>query len=335
MDIKDLAGLSEPIKRLIEVVSDGVGSVFSGYFQRSNARAKAYEIRMISEAIGDASSKSPFPISYSDGKIEISNLTSPVLLSNAGNSLDERAFSRIEYQEERQQANIEAITAAAATHLKEHTTPLSPERPDEDWTARFFEYAKGINSEQMQELWGRLLAGEIVRPGNFSLRSLDAIRNLSKKDAEIFEKLGRAAFCVNNDIWFVPYVDKSFLKENFEIQAYDEIFLTDIGLVYPGQLILFSFTDGTNTQVLHTESHIIFAEKGENQGELQMPILKFTQIGNELLKLVGKEYQHDYYERIAKFYTIGGAVVKTGKIIERLSNGGIRFDEIEKFTNES
>jgi hypothetical protein len=53
MEIKDLAGLSKPLTRLIEVISKGVGSVTAPYLTRKNAEAKAHEIRVISDALDD------------------------------------------------------------------------------------------------------------------------------------------------------------------------------------------------------------------------------------------------------------------------------------------
>ena len=51
MEIKDLAGLSEPLKKFIEVVSQGVGALSKPYLIRKTADAKAYEIKVISQAI--------------------------------------------------------------------------------------------------------------------------------------------------------------------------------------------------------------------------------------------------------------------------------------------
>ena len=51
VDIKDLAGISEPIKRFIEVIADGIGEVSRPILIRKNVDAKAYEIRKVAEAI--------------------------------------------------------------------------------------------------------------------------------------------------------------------------------------------------------------------------------------------------------------------------------------------
>jgi len=47
VELKDLAGLSEPLKRLIEVVAEGIGGVSRPMLTRKNADAKAYEIKRI------------------------------------------------------------------------------------------------------------------------------------------------------------------------------------------------------------------------------------------------------------------------------------------------
>jgi hypothetical protein len=50
MEIKDLTGLSEPLKKLIQVVSQGIGALSKPYLIRKTADVKAYEIKVITEA---------------------------------------------------------------------------------------------------------------------------------------------------------------------------------------------------------------------------------------------------------------------------------------------
>ena len=54
VEFKDIAGISESLKRLIEVVEEGIGGVSRPVLTRKNADAKAYEIRTIAEAIADS-----------------------------------------------------------------------------------------------------------------------------------------------------------------------------------------------------------------------------------------------------------------------------------------
>jgi hypothetical protein len=73
-------------------------------------------------------------------------------------AIEDRSTSRREFQDRKRQENLEKITSVAAAELAGETS-VPDERPDDDWVARFFGDAEGISSQEMQELWGRILAG--------------------------------------------------------------------------------------------------------------------------------------------------------------------------------
>lgn len=60
-----------------------------------------------------------------------------------------------------------------------------------DWLMRFFDAVGNISNEELQQLWGKVLANEILRPKACSLRTLDMIRNMSTEEAETFSFLCR------------------------------------------------------------------------------------------------------------------------------------------------
>lgn len=60
-----------------------------------------------------------------------------------------------------------------------------------DWLMRFFDAVGNISNEELQQLWGKVLANEILRPKACSLRTLDMIRNMSPEEAETFSFLCR------------------------------------------------------------------------------------------------------------------------------------------------
>ena len=74
MEIKDLAGISEPLKRLIEVIAEGIGAISRPYLTKKNAEAKAYEIQLIANAISENKKLIASP-EYIDGKISVLSLT--------------------------------------------------------------------------------------------------------------------------------------------------------------------------------------------------------------------------------------------------------------------
>lgn len=54
---------------------------------------------------------------------------------------------------------------------------------DDDWLNLFARLAEDKSSEELQGLFGRILGGEIRKPGSFSLRTIQFPSTLSKDDA--------------------------------------------------------------------------------------------------------------------------------------------------------
>jgi hypothetical protein len=55
---------------------------------------------------------------------------------------------------------------------------------DDDWLNLYAKIAEDKTSEELQSLFGKILAGEIQRPGTFSLRTLQFLSTLSRSDAQ-------------------------------------------------------------------------------------------------------------------------------------------------------
>ena len=86
----------------------------------------------------------------------------------------------------REQDNLEKVLEIAGNQLQ-FAEDVSDEPVEGDWLARFFNITKDIGTSELQFIWGKILAGEIVNPGNFSLRTLETIRNISADEAKVFE----------------------------------------------------------------------------------------------------------------------------------------------------
>lgn len=60
---------------------------------------------------------------------------------------------------------------------------------DFDWFMRFFDAVGNISNENLQNLWAKILAGEVQTPNSCSLRTLDIIRNMNYNEANIYTEL--------------------------------------------------------------------------------------------------------------------------------------------------
>ena len=292
MDIKDLAGLSEPLTRLIEVIASGVGGVSKSYLIKKNADAKAYEMRIMAQAHVD-SQKILTGADYDTKSL-------PILFSSDESnnlpSLPERAEVRKVYQESKKQQNIEAICANAAEELASESE-VPENKPEPDWINHFFDMAEKVSSEDLQFWWGRILAGEIKRPGSFSLRTLEVLKNLSRQEAENFLKLSKYIIeDSDGQAFFLEEVkDKSILSLS-EIMG-----LVEAGLISSITPLNLSLTIGPlNQQYFFYASSVLSFEKEKHICTVYSSMILLTKSGYEILKLITIEPDMEYVKLIAQ-----------------------------------
>ena len=93
--------------------------------------------------------------------------------------------------------NVRKALLNAATALGGDEQEPPDRRVDNDWLLRWRESAGRVSSEKLQDLWGRVLAGEVKSPGSFSLRTLAFLRTLSQEEALRIEAI--APFVIDNN----------------------------------------------------------------------------------------------------------------------------------------
>ena len=87
-------------------------------------------------------------------------------------------------REKRKMNNAIRVVELAQTQFAEEEQ-VSNEPVNSDWLNRFFSIVEDVSDAEMQQLWARILAGEIKRPKSYSLRTLELLKNLSPKEAEV------------------------------------------------------------------------------------------------------------------------------------------------------
>jgi len=76
----------------------------------------------------------------------------------------------------------------AESELAGYSSPILEGAPTEDWLQRWKDYAGAVTSEDLQTLWGQVLAGEVKSPGQYSIRFMSFLHNLSQDEAKLIEK---------------------------------------------------------------------------------------------------------------------------------------------------
>lgn len=284
LEISDLLGLSQPLTKLIEVVSNGIGLLYEPIHIERMAKAKAKEIELISSAIRD---NADLFQNYQFGNVSVAN--------ESGNGIIDRAQHRMAFQEVIYQNNTEAVIANAYNELKEESS-VAEDSVDMDWVTRFFSIVKEISSEEMQFIWGKILAGEIKQPGSFSLRTLETIRNMSQVEAQAFQRLLSYIVNVADDIVIIKSGNK--INEKYELQFNDILLLDECGLIISSQELSLNkkFEDGEDGIVMFcTDNLALYVTSDNTKKTLHIPARKFSTAGKELFNILYHTPQDEYF----------------------------------------
>ena len=93
-----------------------------------------------------------------------------------------------------------------------------------DWATAFYDSAKGSSDEEIQVLWGKILAGEIAHHGKFYKRTLSILKNMESEEAKHFVQLVPLLIAKET----VP----EFIFQNNEFFQYNDLqTLMDCGIV--------------------------------------------------------------------------------------------------------
>ena len=91
------------------------------------------------------------------------------LKSKCAEEINEVIHARRDYREI---SNIVSVYSFAINEFKK-LPGIEGEALDPDWATAFYDSAKGSSDEEIQVLWGKILAGEIAHHGKFYKRTLD------------------------------------------------------------------------------------------------------------------------------------------------------------------
>lgn len=104
----------------------------------------------------------------------------------------------------KEQLNLDKIGLIAVNEIKNDPKleeNVSEEEISDDWLNEFENLAKTKSSEEMQLFFAKVLAGEVKKPGSFSLKTIRILSQLDKEPARIFQIVASMALSIheNND----------------------------------------------------------------------------------------------------------------------------------------
>ena len=191
------------LEKLVDYAASGLGSMAGHLFAGRIARREA-EARLIAAegevqvqrilAEGQANTMQVIAKAQAEAR---STLVSPDAEIQGQIAFGGLITQRLQFQEEKRQANLGSVVRQAALELGDRQVP--DHEVDHDWTARFFNDVQDVSSEEMQQLWSRVLAGEVERPGSTTIKTLGVLKNLDKATSSLFRKLCSTCVSIRRD----------------------------------------------------------------------------------------------------------------------------------------
>jgi Protein of unknown function (DUF2806) len=207
-------------------------------------------------------------------------------LAEADHDTVQRAARVLIRKAYRKQVNREAVASAMLDDLTSVLTDSqamadqpSPEL-DEDWLNVFERYAEDASTDRMQKLWGRVLAGEIRKPGQYSMRTLRFLSEFSQADGLTFAEFSNDAF---GDI--APY---SLVKSDTKKDIRALIYLESSGLIQGASSSGFTHNmpfDANGIAIIK-EGNIVLWFQGTANEKITTHVCALTPLGQELLGLL-------------------------------------------------
>ena len=280
-----------PTSKLISTVSAGIGKLYEPTHIKRMAKAKAEEIKLISGAMEECSI---IPTEYNNGNLTMNN--------SDWDDFVKRTQGRIAFQELQKQNNIECVVANAYSIL-ENTTSCSQEPVEQGWINVFFDSVSNVSDEDLQNLWGKILAGEILQPKTYSLRTLETLKNLSRDEAELFQKIAPYVTNLSGNLFLTS---ESEILRKYGVY-YDHILsLDECGLINSDGMVSY------NPKLCISDSMAIFNKskllliKGlePKPTQISIGIFGLTRAGKELYSILdcqsNESYLCDFAEDIEK-----------------------------------
>ena len=303
------------LTKLVEtVIERGIGVLFPIWHQKRKTFAEAIsegdKLRILAQAQRDVKD-------IAAGELSVASSTSLKLVRGSTNSklldssdrrepiLDLEKLSEIAASIDlsdriKHEINVtKALIHATRIAEQDPTTP-SQEAVDSDWLNRWQQYAGSVSNEQLQELWGRVIAGEVKAPRTFSLRTLDFLRNLSTDEAELIRRFLTLVSDTADALW----LPTDFPLSPWGVSDADLVALQSLGLISGAPDGIndphFLFEDQTLTYVFGDRALII--ERDSTSFKIPQHAWPLSRTMLELRKLCPVERNVDYVEAVGCAY---------------------------------
>lgn len=203
------------------------------------------------------------------------------------------------HQGMKDQQNISNIILKCLISMKEAT---KADEVDDDWLRFFFEKAKMVSDEQIQDIWANLLSGEFEEPGSFSKRTINLVELLDKSDAELFTSLCSFGVYHGGPLYplIIDYQNQVYVEKGVNFEKLQH--LENIGLINFSPIGHFSINiNGEKSYFSYFGDVILFKFNKKTNNEVSIGKVMLTESGRQLSKICGATKIEGYVDRIVEY----------------------------------
>ena len=226
----------------------------------------------------------------------------------------------------REEVNVSKALLSAEATLEDDPQAPPEQRVDDDWLFRWRDAASMVSSEELQTLWGRVLAGETKSPGSCSLRTLEFLKNLSHKEALQIAKV--SPFVVENS-WIFSGNQQLLDSEGINLSFL--LYLQNLGIVSGvaalGLLCTFSSVESEKfVRGLVSFNRVLLVTHDDPGKKLSLTVYQLTELGSQILRLGSFSPHEDYIRSIGKSICRDGFKVQIAHYTKLTEDTGHYFD---------
>ncbi len=324
----DIPGEKLVIKMWDTLVEKGIGSILQPWhekrlgYARNEIRQK--EILMLAQAEKIAEDIRRGDVKLLQDGTLVKSLPDKSINNESDFNVDE-VISCIEASNRsddlRNQVNIGKSIIFAEQELANDPQEPPDRNIDDDWLYRWKDSASKVSADELQQLWGKLLAGELKSPGKYSLRTLEFLKNISQNEARLIEKLAQfsIAGCVARD-------EADILKKN-DISFGSLIYLQELGVITGVEAIgmTVEYTSDINSafqKVMISNSKALLITHEDANRKLTLSCYGLSSIGKEVLTLGSFNPNEEYLISLGRKFVNGGYKVELGDWVQIDENHG-------------
>lgn len=219
--------------------------------------------------------------------------------------------------------NKASVVAEALEDFREEVDPTEEQgEVEDDWLNIFEDHASRASSDRLRSLWGKILAGEIRRPGSFSLTTLRILSEVDQKTAELFQR------------YVVGVLQGNLLIRPSELKGQalmDLTALEEAGLLQEasGTIGIDHKFDNKGDYVFVDKNFALIA-KGKPGSTVRISVIKISRAGEEIRRIVPPEAEDAAIRAVAEIVRKKADSLELAKVTARPSANQISYQTLEK-----